>query len=44
MAIHNQNHDEQNMVYIIRDLPAGIYFYRITTDSTQATGKMILMK
>jgi hypothetical protein len=26
------------------NLPAGIYFYRITTDSKQATGKMILME
>jgi hypothetical protein len=26
------------------NLPAGIYFYRITTDSKQATGRMILMK
>jgi hypothetical protein len=26
------------------NLPAGIYFYRITTDSKQSTGRMILMK
>jgi hypothetical protein len=26
------------------NLPAGVYFYRITTDSKQATGRMILMK
>jgi predicted GH43/DUF377 family glycosyl hydrolase len=26
------------------NLPAGIYFYRITTDLKQATGRMILMK
>jgi hypothetical protein len=26
------------------NLPAGIYFYRISTDSKQATGRMVLLK
>ncbi len=39
-----QEAGNQELQFSSGNLPAGIYFYRITTDSKQATGKMILLK
>jgi hypothetical protein len=39
-----QNAGKHELQFSSGNLPAGIYFYRITTDSKQATGRMILMK
>jgi len=39
-----QEAGKQELQFSSGNLPAGIYFYRITTDSKQATGRMILMK
>ena len=39
-----QEAGNQELQFSSGNLPAGIYFYRITTDSKQATGRMILMK
>ncbi len=39
-----QEAGKQELQFSSGNLPVGIYFYRITTDSKQATGRMILMK
>ena len=39
-----QEAGKQELQFSPGNLPVGIYFYRITTDSKQATGRMILMK
>jgi len=39
-----QQKGEQKVIWNAGNLPAGIYFYRIITDTRQATGRMILVK
>jgi hypothetical protein len=44
MLSEQQEAGKQELQFISGNLPAGIYFYRITTKTRKATGRMILMK
>jgi predicted outer membrane repeat protein len=44
MLSEQQEAGKQELQFSSGNLPAGVYFYRIITDTKQATGRMILMK